>query len=465
MSAMLKCGMSEVDVTPPLGLAMPGYFQERRATGVKDALYAKALVVDDGERAAAIVVIDAIGIEKEEVRRIRERVAERSGIPGERVMVSATHTHTGGPVYAEPMFRDEAYLEQLAMKAADAVQLAADHRRPARFGWGIGEVHGISFNRRYVMKDGRVVTNPGVLNPDIAEPAGPIDPAVIVLRIDDPDGRPIGVVANFAVHADTVGGTRFSADYPGALSRTLKRVLGDEAVCLFTVGACGDINHIDVTRRTQRSAEQIGTILAGEVLKVRELIETVDALRVDGRLASVTAEVRRPSAEDVARALDVLAAAARIEAAAAAGRDGSAAEAPPKAADLFFARQTVLLHERNEREAELEVQVIAIGPAAIVGLPCELFTEYGLEIKRASPFPCTMISTFAGGVNGYVPTQRAFAQGGYETRLTSRTRLTPAAGRGMVTAALELLHAAAASSKREGMKHPAGADGQEGDQP
>jgi neutral ceramidase len=425
---MIKCGMSEVVITPPLGLPIPGYFQQRPASGVKDELYAKAMVVDDGRNTAALVVIDAIGIEKEEVQRIRERVNVLTGIPGERVMVSATHTHTGGPVYKQHDFRDEEYVALLVRKSADAVALAMERSRPARIGFSVGEAKGISFNRRYVMKDGSIMTNPGILNPQIDRPSGPIDPAVTVMRIDDLEGSPMGVLTNFACHADTVGGRRFSGDYPGELSRVLKRILGQDTVSLFSVGACGDINHINIKRDKQLSASQIGTILAGEVLKVREQIDPTDTLTVNTFRESFLTGVRQPREEDVEEARQLLDFAARNP------------DQPVKPADLFFARQALILHDRNECHAEIEVQVLQIGDLAVVGVPCELFVEYGLEIKEGSRQPYTIINTFANGVNGYVPRRQAFAKGGYETRLTSRTRLMPDAGEKMVSTALKMLN-------------------------
>jgi len=250
---MIRCGMSEVDITPPLGLPIPGYFRPRTATGVLDELCAKAMVVDDGNRKIAFVVVDAIALERAEVERIRRRVEQWTGIAPHHVMVSATHTHTGGPVYRQPPYDHEEYLSMVAQKAADAIVLADQRLRPAQIGFGREKVKGVSFNRGYFMKDGTLMTNPGVLNPDIVGPEGPVDDELAVIRVDDAQGNPIGAVINFALHLDTVGGNLYSADYPGHISRVLKATIG--GTCRLPVHA-GRLRKCEPYRRVPATPEK-----------------------------------------------------------------------------------------------------------------------------------------------------------------------------------------------------------------
>src|SRR5690554_5997301 len=116
---------------------------------------------------------------------------------------------------------------------------------PSKIGTGRGYVDNIAFNRRYFMKDGSVKTNPGVLNPNIDKPAGPIDPDVLVMKIEDMDGNILGAVVNFACHLDVVGGNEYCADYAGELSKTLKSFYGKDFITLFLTGLSGNINHIN----------------------------------------------------------------------------------------------------------------------------------------------------------------------------------------------------------------------------
>lgn len=422
---MLRAGVAEVVITPPMGSEMAGYFQSRRATGILDDLYAKALVLDDGETKVALVTLDLIAIERPEVLAIRRLVEEETGIPGDNVMVSAIHTHTGPAVcHLFGAERDEGYVEEMVKKAAGAVGIAFRSLTEARVGSGRGEERGISFNRRYFMKDGTVRTNPGVRNPNVVKPAGPIDPDVTVMRIDRSDGKPMAVVVNFACHLDVIGGTKISADYPGEMSAILKRVYGDDFVSLFLTGACGDINHIDVFSAIQFREEglyrKMGTILAGEVMKVRERIRPTTALQVARVSKIISVGVREPSPEALNQKLDLV-------------------DADKSLVERVYLEEARILKEMGLKAVEVEIQAIKVGEAVIIGMPGEIFVELGLAAKRGSGFPYPMICELANGYEGYVPTEKAFQEGGYETRLARSSKLVPGAGEEMVSAALEIV--------------------------
>ncbi|KRE36481.1 hypothetical protein [Paenibacillus sp. Soil724D2] len=429
---MMECGLYEMDITPPLGFAIPGYFTPRPALGIKDNLHAKAVVLGNGQSFTAIIVLDAIGIEKEEVAAIRKQVTEGTGIPASHILVAATHTHTGGPVYRDRGPDGDEYTTFLIKKAADAAVLAYAIKRKAQIGFAKGGAEGISFNRRYFMRDGSLRTNPGYNNPDIVEPAGPIDSDVFVIRLDGEDGSPLGVITNFACHPDTIGGKQYSADYPGEISRVLKAVYGGSFVSLFLNGACGNINHLDFMHTSHPEPDafrHMGRVLAGEVIKIREKAITENSLHVEGRCEQLSLTVRKPSSDELLQAEVLLRTAEQPE----------TCKAIPEA-DIFFARQLHTLRERQETNAVIEIQALRVGASAIAAFPCELFVEFGHNLKQRSPFPLTLIATYANGVNGYVATREAFVQGGYETRLTSRTRLAPDSGERMVEAVLGLLH-------------------------
>ncbi|MDF2715940.1 MAG: hypothetical protein K0R28_2865, partial [Paenibacillus sp.] len=225
------------------------------------------------------------------------------------------------------------------------------------------------------------------------------------------------------------GGTEYSADYPGELSRTLKHVLGPSVVSLFLQGASGDINHIDVSSRLATSKPghyaAMGKILAGEAMKVREKTVVADRLNVAIKPGYVPVRFRRPTDTQIAEARQVLQAV-----------DGGA-----PVTEVKFAKQILELSTREPGGGtEAEIQVIALGDLAIVGVPAELFVEFGLEIKRGSPFPYTIVNQLTNGsVSGYVCTQEAYRQGGYETRLRTYSRLQEEAGDLFVEQAMRLL--------------------------
>lgn len=427
---MIKCGMSELVITPPLGSPIPGAGIERFSTGIKDDLFVKAMVLETEQMRIAFVVVDAIDIARKDVEEIRRRVQDQTGIAYEHVIVSATHAHTSGPTIETSYVKavDETYVQWMIHKAADAAALAYAGRREARIGFGLGSEHDIAFNRRFHMRDGTVRTNPGVGNPDIIGPEGPIDPDVPVIRIDDPEGRPIGIVTNYACHADVVGGLEYSGDYPGELSAAIKRVYGEHVISLFFQGASGNINHVDVSGHSAfdrtRHYKKMGRILAGEAIKTREKAVTDTSLDIRVKRAFVPIRYRKPSEEERIAAAQVL----------------QSEERYPNI-EVKFARQAMELTAREEETAEAEILAVAFGPdTALVCLPAEQFVQFGLAIKQSSPFWLTLVNELSNGsVSGYVCTREAYRNGGYENRVRKYSRLQPEAGELLVGQALELL--------------------------
>jgi hypothetical protein len=413
---------------------MPGYFHDRRSTGILDELYAKAVVWQTSTNTAAIIALDCIDLTRPIVEAIRSQVRAGTGISESCVMVSATHTHTGPPVKSTTFLQDDqAYVAWMIERAAEAAITAYHNRQEALIGVGLGEVTRIAFNRRFFMQDGTVRTNPGIGNPHIVRPAGPIDPQVIVLRIDDKQGRPIGVITNYATHTDVVGGTQYSADYPGELSVAIKEALGCHAVSLFLMGASGNINHYDVVNglpsdyaKPSDYYRRMGRILAGEVLRVREATETGSngqMLSLHTRQASITIPYRKPSPAEIHAAEHTLTTKA------------------PEHVDCAFAAELLRANERQELSVDVEIQIIVLGELAIVGVPAEWFVEFGIELKEKSSFPITMICELSNGsVSAYLCTRESYAQGGYEPLITDNNRLAIDAGELLTKHTLKLLN-------------------------
>ncbi len=439
----VQAGWALVDITPPLGYRMSGYFRERRATGIKDPLHAKAIVLKQDDVTVALVFCDLIGVPWYVSRATRRAIEDRYGIPPERCSVMATHTHTG-PLYfgairellhrqaIEKHGRDPAepvdYAAFLEERIVEAVGKALDRLRPVRLRVAtVKQEPQISFNRRFYMKNGTVRFNPGQLNPNIVRPAGPIDPEVNVLVFDDPtDGRPLGALTVFAMHLDTVGGTEYSADYPYHLEVALRRRYGEGFVSFFGTGTCGDINHIDVTVRGRRSAQELGELLAGSVSRAIKAARPVDApsLATAHRVVRVPLqhysqaeieEARRQYPNIVSRSLPFL--------------------------ERVRIYKIMALQWRGGDSIDLEVHAFRIGhDTAIVTLPGEVFVDLGLQIKRASPFKHTFVIELANDAPGYIPTEKAFREGSYET---VNSRIAPGGGERLAASALEALRSLA----------------------
>jgi hypothetical protein len=257
------------------------------------------------------------------------------------------------------------------------------------------------------------------------------------MRIDDARGQPIGILSNYAVHTDVVGGTEYSADYPCYLSRTIKRQYGEHVVSLFMQGACGDINHIDVSGQTDTTVphrERMGTRLGYEVAKVRNLIKAATVLpSIASRSKRVAVSERELTEAELLWSRQTLDALKGADAASMTSRQIMERD-----------RATTRLEAagRPLPVREYEIQVCAIGDMAIVALPAEMFVEFGLDIKARSPFAYTVINELSNGSgNGYVCTPVAYERGGYEP---SGNKFAVGAGPAFVEAAVELLQQLAA---------------------
>ena len=411
----LSAGIAVADITPPLGYRMAGYFSERLNTGTHDPLRAKAIVLRQGGERAALIFCDILGVPLEVSSEARKKAEAATGIPASNILIAATHSHTG-PLYSGPMrkyFHDRAvaergsdpcekvdYAAHLVSGIAAAVKEADAAAKPATFAVSVAEHPGLAFNRRFFMKDGSVRFNPGILNPDIVRAAGPTDPQVRAVFVRGAAGdRPVAAIVNFALHLDTTGGTEYSADYPFYLERSLRSSLGEKFLLLFGTGTCGDINHIDVTRKERPRPDEIGSRLAAAVLAAAEKPIARPALAVRREVVSVPLQHCTP--EQLAQAREDIKKVGTRE--------------------LPFLKQVeackiVSLEMRGGETAPLEVQVFRLAPdVAVVGLPGEVFVDLGLAVRQASPFPVTLVIELCNDAPGYIPTRKAFAEGSYET--------------------------------------------------
>ena len=410
----LRVGTASVNITPPVGIPMAGYYATRLAEGTHDELNAKAIVFEQDGAKAALVALDLVTLARPTIDEARRLIAKLTGVPPDAVMISATHSHTGplltgistsNEVYGGDMEIAKVYTTTLAGKIAESVRLAESALAPAKLSAAVGREDSLPFNRRFLMKDGTVGWNAGKLNPNIVRPAGPTDPAVPVVYAESTAGRPLATYVNFAMHLDTTGGMQFSSDYAFALATILSRVKSPDMLTLFTIGCAGDINHVNTgikdPQKGPAESERIGTVLGAEVLKTYT------------RLAPVVTAAPRVRSAIVKLPLPTLAPGDVEKARTFATRIGTKND--PKFLEKVWAFTVLDTFGRDGKPLEVEVQVIALGfDLAWVSLPGEIFVELGLAIKAASPFKHTIIAELANGSIGYIPTQRAFAEGNYE---------------------------------------------------
>jgi hypothetical protein len=432
--------VATVDITPPIGYRMSGYFFERLSTSVHDPLQAKAVVFQQGDVAAVLVICDLEGLPPEVTRPARQDISKKTGIPVANIAISATHTHTGplfsgalrnalhdATVAREGRDSREAidYPAVLTGKIVEAATKAHGSMQPMQLESATARQEpALSFNRRFRMKDGSVKTNPprGPQADQIVEPMGPIDPEVGVLLMRAADNRIVAGLTVFALHQDTTGGTAYSADYAYYLEKGMHETFGPQFTSFFGIGTCGNVNHLDVKAPSQRTAVEIGAALSGTVKSAAERVHRIDPAGLAVHSKTVEVPLQYYPAERVAQATQDM---PRI------GKE-----------QLTFLQEVEAckiadLQLRPGKTIALEVQAIRLGrDVAIVTLPGEVFVEFGLAIKRASPFKNTLVMELTNDDVAYVPTKAAFAEGSYEP---TNSRIAPGGGEIMTETAISLL--------------------------
>lgn len=417
----LLAGAATIDITPPVGGLMDGYGNRSQPSqGVHDPLFARVLVLDDGENACAIAGCDLLGMHTQITAGVRERTEKTTGIAPDATLVAATHSHAGPYGLRGGMFSqlNETLAAGLVDKISAAIAEAYESRRPATLKVGSTHLDTISMNRRH--------------------PDWPIDPTLRVLLIDGEDG-PIATLLNFACHATVMTGENLllSAEFPGAACRLLQQETGAPAVYLN--GSCGNVNPVWI-RQDFDNVERVGRIVGGQALRTVGELRTlgpgqrVHNIRWDEFPEKpVPGRIVEPRIRAARRELDIALRPFRDDKDYAADIESleSQVSALAEASDERRETMAQLTRMQNERWAAIwahrqgdptiqrtEVQAISLGEGlAIAALPGEFFVETGEAIRRSTPGD-VFIAGYANDYIGYVIPEDAYAKGGYESGVT-----------------------------------------------
>ncbi len=469
-------GAAKVDITPPLHIPELGFIpRQHRFKGVHDPLFAKGLALETDGSAAIIVTADAIGFHRnllgkgrDFVAEFRQKVHDATGVAREAIMLSASHAHsTPETIGLTPLHEIEsaeewvnALLDELVICALEAWR----ERKPAIAFAAVGEVVGISWSRRIIGKDGKVYRLPQRPKDEEVEREGfDSQVGILLFRRDDGDI----VLVNFACHPTVVQvNDLISADFPGALMRFVETHLPNCKICLFAQGACGDVNTVYQTTSNFDDVQLYGMGLAGEVIKQVALLrlhyghpEREEIAQTFRRISGWRSGMLTPQIECACERIvlpprpdlpapDEAEAEFRQELGKVGGQmwwmrsEGELTEEERKLGSQVRAawdKWQVSVRGRNEKERTAEVQVIALGEAALVGVSGEFFVAPALWLKSNSPFPFTLIIGYANGYNGYLTVRGAWLQGGYEVSIGQWTLCGDGSGEIIAERALELL--------------------------
>lgn len=442
----IQAGAAAVDITPPLGVSLDGPISKGGvAIGVADPLFARSLVLDDGETRIAIVICDNTMISRDIFDRAKRRAHQSIGLSVDKMLMAATHTHsTPRAIGISKKPIDLAYEEQMVEGIAESVVQAVESLAPAEIGWNSGALPDWLYNRRWFLnpesipknvfgESGDLVRmNPARNDPNLLHPAGPVDPEVSVLSVRHLDGRPLGLLANYGLHY--VGGVEkghISADYFGVFAQRIHELLDPENqtpsfVGMLSNGASGDVNAIprgEGSPERQGTQREIAGSLAGKVSRLYEKIEHSSRIRLAMAEVEINLGVRRPDPERLRWAEEIWETAKGKES---------------LNRSQIYARENIAL-SRFPETVSLKLQALRIGDLGIVAIPCEVFAETGLALKKKSPFEKTFVIALANGHGGYLPTPEQHNLGGYETWPARSSFLEEGAEPIIVSEALRLL--------------------------
>jgi hypothetical protein len=399
---------------------MYGFFdrikENRLSTGTLDPLYARVLVLETDDRRLALVTLDLGRTWSEPLlERLRQQVKATAGVSF--LIVTASHTHSGPNILDEyPGHRPPEWETVAISKIADAVSQASHHLTPARIGTGNGEIY-IGYNRRQVQPDGSVFvlwTNPG------RQPTTPVDPTVLVIRVDDASGKPLAILVNYACHPVVLGSDnlKYSADFVGVMANTVEKAFGGTPLCFFLQGADGDINPYYATTALSEGAlakrDWTGEQLGEEAVRVAKAIRSI-----------VPAQPAIDFADDVL--------AFRLRWQPRAFRDGLLSRYGPR---LFEDHADLIAHDPPPDHLELHVTTLLLNKQiALIGMPGEPFVDFQINWRARCPVQQAFFVGYTNGYFDYFPTIEAAAEGGYGAG-DSNTYVELGAGERMLRQAL-----------------------------
>jgi len=432
-SAPFRAGAVAIDISPTtLPRNIAGGFLEGRGERLNDKLHARCIVLDDGKIKIAFAIVDTCMMTQSLIDEAKALASKRCGIPVDRMMVSATHTHSAPAAMGCLGTRqDPEYAKFLIPKIAEGIVAANAILQPAKIGWGSIDDWEHTHNRRWIRLAGKEVVDPfgnatgranmhpGYLSKDVVGPSGPVDPQLSVISIQTKDGKPLAVLANYSQHY--FGSTPVSADYFGLFCDLIEKHLGG-GMCAMSQGTSGDLMWMDYgAEKKDLTLQSYTEGVVSYAKKALAQVKYQDHAELGMIEKQLTLKYRTPDKERLTWAQRIN---AQIQ------------NDLPKDKTEVYAREAVILDQR--KETTLKLQAIRIGDLSIATLPNEVYAITGLKLKAAYNTAHFNIE-LANGAEGYIPPPEQHDLGGYTTWPARTAGLEVEAEPRMVAALIESL--------------------------
>ena len=428
MDTKFLCGFGRREITPPLGTPLVGYYKPRFSKGVIDPLFARAVVFQRGDVKSAILAVDLCLLSLGICDELRKKVSQALDIPEDAILINISHTHTGpltGKDFGSDVEIAPEYMDFLKQQILAAAEEASKDLAPAKLFYAKTKAEGISFIRRFRLKDGSVKTNPNRKRDAIDYPLGEPNEDVRLLKVCR-EGADDVYIIHFGTHPDTVSGDYVSADWPGYVCSILEAAIpGSKA--MFLLGPQGDVNHTNfrctknyvgcdeygrfhtIEGKVATHARYMGRVIAGNVLSVCDKAAEIAGEDISFGAQKVIFPVNKveTTEEMIAEAKKTLAIYDEW-----AANPGDRPR-PVTVKNVLAARKVIASPSLPDYDT-YSVYAMKLGEFVISALPGEPFTDIGNRIYAGAGVEKMMVLCQTNCSCGYIPVSSAFNDGGYE---------------------------------------------------
>jgi hypothetical protein len=415
----MKAGFAKTDITPRVGVELCGFgpFLNRRSIGARDKLWARAMVLDDGNKTLIVVSCDLLGLESDLVDRVRQRVTGATGVAPENILVHCTHTHSGPAtcnIYGWGQM-DGPYMEILPSRIVEACLAAIKDKTDVQLSHAEVPCEGIGLNREY---DRDAPPLDEILKNDW-RPAKPefTDTTCHVIKAVSREGRLIGFASYFGCHPVVCcQETRYiHGDYAGVATNMLERE-HPGSVGLFLQGAQGDVNSCCVHKPEPESLLALDVIASRYANSVRKgLFQAApldDTSLASARRAFVFSRIMF-TREQLTKILEENETIAHAP-----GASDAAYEVRLAAVYIQSIRQMLVAMDAGKNYTPaIELQGLRIGPLSLLGAPFEIFQAIKNDVVKDARSKVPLVMGLTNGCCGYAPDRTVAARGGYAAQM------------------------------------------------